>query len=138
MSKPEAILLFDGVCNLCNGLVRFVASQDPDGRVGFLPLQSARAAQLLGDAASAERDDGTFVLIASGRRYERSDAALHTALNLRRPWPLAFAAILIPRPWRDALYRWVARNRYRWFGKKDVCPLPPPGLRERFLDERAV
>ena len=134
MSAPEAIVVFDGVCNLCNGLVRFIAANDPAGRIGFVPLQSPRAALLPGGAAGDGGDDGTFVLLAAGRRYERSEAALHTALYLRSPWPLAFAAILIPRPWRDALYRWVARNRYRWFGKQDVCPLPPPGLRERFVD----
>jgi predicted DCC family thiol-disulfide oxidoreductase YuxK len=78
------------------------------------------------------------ILIDHGRRYERSDAALHVALRLRMPWPLAFAAILIPRRARDAAYRWIARNRYRWFGRMDACPLPPPGLRERFLDEAAA
>ena len=73
------------------------------------------------------------MLLAGGRRYERSDAALHIALGLRAPWPLAFGAILIPRGARDAAYRWIARNRYRWFGRTDTCALPPPGLRERFL-----
>jgi len=76
-----------------------------------------------------------MVLLQDGRVYERSDAALHIALGLRSPLPLAFAAILIPRAWRDALYDWVARNRYGWFGRQDTCPLPPPGLRERFLDD---
>ena len=77
------------------------------------------------------------MLLAGGRRYERSDAALHIALGLRAPWPLAFGAILIPRRVRDAVYRWIARNRYRWFGRTDTCALPPPGLRERFLPEDA-
>jgi predicted DCC family thiol-disulfide oxidoreductase YuxK len=76
----------------------------------------------------------TVVLLDRGKRYERSDAALHVALSLRFPWPLAFAAVLIPRAWRDAAYDLIARNRYLIFGKQDVCPLPPPGLRERFLD----
>jgi predicted DCC family thiol-disulfide oxidoreductase YuxK len=129
-------VLFDGVCNLCNGAVRFIAANDPAGRVAFLPLQSARAAQLLGEAAPAA-DDGTVVLLANGRRYDRSDAALHVALELRQPWPLAFAAILLPRAWRDRVYRWIARNRYRWFGRREACPLPPPGLRDRFLEEAA-
>ena len=77
------------------------------------------------------------MLLAGGRRYERSDAALHIALGLRAPWPLAFGAILIPRGARDAFYRWIARNRYRWFGRTDTCALPPPGLRERFLPDAA-
>lgn len=108
MERPDGgpIVLFDGVCKLCNGVVRFVAANDPAERIRFMPLQSSA--------------DGTFVLLADGRRYERSDAVLYLALHLRAPWPLAFAAILIPRRWRDALYRFVARNRYRWFGKRDV------------------
>jgi predicted DCC family thiol-disulfide oxidoreductase YuxK len=132
-------VLFDGVCNFCNAAVRFIASNDPRGRFAFLPLQSPRARALLGNDGYAEalRDGAapeTVVLLDRGRRYERSDAALHIALDLRRPWPLAFAAILIPRAWRDAAYSLIARNRYLLFGKKDVCPLPPSALRERFLD----
>jgi predicted DCC family thiol-disulfide oxidoreductase YuxK len=131
-------VLFDGVCNLCNGAVRFIAANDPAAHFAFLPLQSPRARQLLGERAAEVREPDTIVLLAGGRRYERSDAALHIALGLRAPWPLAFAAILIPRGARDAVYRWIARNRYRWFGRKDACPLPPPGLRERFLPESAA
>ena len=129
----DPIVLFDGVCNLCNGLVRFVAANDPQRRVRFAPLQSPAAAALLA-AAAKPAADGTFVLLAHGRRYERSDAALHLALELRTPWPLAFGAILLPRRWRDGAYRVIARNRYRWFGRRDVCAVPSPELRARFLD----
>ena len=129
--------MFDGVCNLCNGAVRFIAANDPDHNFAFLPLQSPRGRQLLGERAGDTREPDTIVLLAGGRRYERSDAALHVALGLRAPWPLAFAAILIPRGARDAAYSWIARNRYRWFGRTDACALPPPGLRERFLPEDA-
>jgi predicted DCC family thiol-disulfide oxidoreductase YuxK len=100
-----------------------------------LSLQSPRAHELLAEPAPREPD--SIVLLADGRRYDRSDAALHIALLMREPWPLAFAAILIPRAARDAVYRWIARNRYRWFGRRETCALPPPGLRERFLDEGA-
>jgi predicted DCC family thiol-disulfide oxidoreductase YuxK len=131
------VVLFDGVCNLCNGAVRFIAANDPQRRFVFLALQSPRAAALLGTPAVAAREPDTIVLLDRGRRYERSDAVLHIALGLRAPWPLAFAAILIPRGAREAAYRWIARNRYRWFGRLDVCALPPPGLRERFLPEAA-
>lgn len=123
-------MLFDGVCNFCNAAVRFIAHNDPEGRFVFLPLQSPRARALLAGSPPAE----TIVLLADGRRYERSDAALHVALGLRMPWPLAFALILVPRDLRDAVYRWLARNRYALFGKQDACPLPAPSLRERFLD----
>ncbi|HEY0382910.1 MAG TPA: DCC1-like thiol-disulfide oxidoreductase family protein [Candidatus Elarobacter sp.] len=128
-------MLFDGVCNLCNGAVRFIAANDPERRFTFLPLQSPRGRQLLGSRAGDVREPDSVVLLADGRVYERSDAVLHIALRLRAPWPLAFAAILIPRAARDGIYRWIARNRYRWFGRKDACALPPPGLRERFLAE---
>jgi predicted DCC family thiol-disulfide oxidoreductase YuxK len=128
-----AILAFDGVCTLCNALVRFIYANDPGGRVRFVTLQSPRAASLVGAASAGAAD--TIVLLAGGRRYERSDALLHLLLELQPPWPLGFAAILVPRPLRDAAYRWVARNRYAWFGRRATCPLPPPGLRERFLDD---
>ena len=140
--------MFDGVCNLCNGAVRFIAANDPERRFAFASLQSPSARMLLGpstssaaadttsgQAADDEREPDSIVLLANGRRYERSDAALHVALGLRAPWPLAFAAVLIPRAWRDAAYRWIARNRYRWFGRRDTCALPPADLRERFLDD---
>ena len=125
------------MCNLCNGAVRFIAANDPERRFAFLSLQSPRARALLGARADDAREPDGIVLLAGGRCYERSDAALHVALGLRAPWPLAFAAILVPRAMRDAAYGWIARNRYRWFGRTDACALPPPGLRERFLSEDA-
>jgi predicted DCC family thiol-disulfide oxidoreductase YuxK len=112
-------VLFDGDCSLCNGAVRFIAKNDPAGRFAFRSLQSS------GETRGSTEFD-TIVLLDYGRRYELSDAVLHIALGLRAPWPLAFAAILIPRALRDDLYRWIARNRYAWFGRADVCALPPP------------
>jgi len=125
-------VLFDGVCNLCNGAVRFIAANDPQRHFAFASLQSSARA-LLGDRPDDAREPDSIVLFAGGRRYERSDAALHIALGLRAPWPLAFGAILIPRGARDAVYRWIARNRYRWFGRTDQCLLPTPELARHFL-----
>jgi predicted DCC family thiol-disulfide oxidoreductase YuxK len=121
MTPPvaKATVLFDGDCSLCNGAVRFIAANDPAGRFAFRSLQSS------GEGAGSQELD-TIVLLDYGKRYELSDAVLHVALGLRFPYPLGFAAILIPRPIRDAVYRWIARNRYRWFGRTDVCALPPP------------
>ena len=127
-------MFFDGVCNLCNGAVRFIAANDPQRTFRFASLQSPQARELLGERITGAREPDSIVLLAGGRRYERSDAALHIALGMRAPWPLAFVAILIPRAARDAVYSWIARNRYRWFGRTDACALPPPGLRERFLE----
>jgi predicted DCC family thiol-disulfide oxidoreductase YuxK len=118
----RGIILFDGVCNLCNGAVRFITENAPADRFEFVSLQSERGIALAGEERAP--DDETIVLIEYGRRYERSDALLHIALGMRAPWPLAFALILLPRAVRDRGYRWIARNRYRWFGRNDVCALP--------------
>jgi len=116
-SKPT--ILFDGDCSLCNGAVRFITANDPAGRFAFRSLQDE------GEVPHDAQPDA-IVLLDYGRRYEASDAALHIALGMRWPWPLAFAAILIPRSIRDAVYRWIARNRYRWFGRTAACAIPPP------------
>ena len=128
----RAVVLFDGACNLCNGAVRFIAANDPAGAFAFASLQSERGPHLAGVPSGGL--PRSIVLLADGRRYDESDAVLRIALGLRAPWPLAFALVLIPRRGRDAAYRWVARNRYRWFGRRDVCALAPPGLAARFLE----
>jgi predicted DCC family thiol-disulfide oxidoreductase YuxK len=117
--RVQATVLFDGDCSLCNGAVRFIMANDPAGHFAFRSLQSE------GEIGPSGQPDA-IVLLDYGRRYEASDAVLHIALNLRFPYPLAFVAILIPRDIRDSLYRWIARHRYQWFGKTDVCAIPPP------------
>jgi predicted DCC family thiol-disulfide oxidoreductase YuxK len=84
----------------------------------------------LGDGGPAE----TIVLLDAGKTYVKSTAALRIARGLRFPWPLLYAFVAVPRPVRDLIYDWVARHRYRWFGKRDTCMLPTPELRERFLE----
>ena len=126
-----AVILFDGVCNLCSGAVRFVARRDPAGRFRFASLQSAAAARLL-DGRGAQLPD-SIVLLQHGRVHTRSSAALRIARGLRFPWPLLAAFLLVPRPVRDWVYDLVARRRYRWFGKSDACMVPDAELRARFL-----
>lgn len=126
------MILFDGVCNLCNGFVQFVIARDPARRFRFASLQSEAGRRSL-EAAGAGHSAETVVLVEDGRAFTRSTAALRIARRLRFPWPLAFALIVMPRPLRDQVYDWVARNRYRWFGKRDVCMVPTPELRDRFL-----
>jgi predicted DCC family thiol-disulfide oxidoreductase YuxK len=126
-----SVILFDGVCNLCNGFVQFVIVRDPDGRFQFGPLQSEAAQHLLASAPPAPGE--SFVLIEDGRVFRRSTAALRILRHLRFPWPLSYAAILVPRPLRDAVYDVVARNRYRWFGRRDACMVPTPEVHKRFL-----
>ena len=127
------MLLFDGVCTLCNGFVRFVIDRDPAGRFQFAPLQSDAARRVLGSAPQPLPD--SLVLVENGRLFMRSSAALRVARGLRFPWPLAYVFVAVPRPVRDWMYDAVARNRYRWFGRRDVCMVPTPELRARFLDD---
>jgi predicted DCC family thiol-disulfide oxidoreductase YuxK len=131
----SATILFDGVCNLCNGFVQFVIARDPEARFRFAPLQSAAAASLLRDAGVAGPLPDSIVLIAGGRAYFRSAAAIRILRGLRFPWPLASALVVVPRVIRDRVYDVVAAHRYRWFGRRDVCMIPTPDLKRRFLAE---
>lgn len=133
--EKHPILLFDGVCNLCNGAVQFIIQRDPSGIFRFASLQSEAAAGMLARFPEAPRNISTIVLLENGRLYTRSDAALRAARYLPAPWPALYGFIIIPRPLRNAVYDWIARNRYRWFGKKDQCMVPAPELKERFLEQ---
>ena len=129
-----SLVLFDGVCNLCNGFVLFVIARDPSSRFQFGTLQSASARRVLDLHDTLERLPDTIVLVDQGRVYTRSTAALRIAKQLTFPWPLAYGCVVIPRPLRDWVYGIVARNRYRWFGKRDHCMMPTPDIRARFID----
>jgi predicted DCC family thiol-disulfide oxidoreductase YuxK len=128
------VILFDGVCNLCNGFVQFVIARDPAGRFQFAALQSDSARRLLARLDGLGGIPDSIVLVDNGRVYTRSSAALRIASGLRFPWSLARALIVVPRPLRDWLYDRVARHRYQWFGRKDVCMVPTAESRARFLE----
>jgi len=128
-----ATILFDGVCNLCNGLVQFVIARDPSARFRFAALQSPAAAELLRSLDVSPPLPDSMVLVDGGRLYVRSDAALRVARGLRFPWPLAYACVAVPRFIRDRVYDVVAAHRYRWFGRRDVCMVPTPDVMRRFL-----
>lgn len=121
--SDRAVVLFDGVCNLCNAAVRFVIARDPAGHFRFAPLPPAEA-----------MPSDSMVLIEAGRTYTKSTAALRIARRLRFPWPVLYSLIVAPRPLRDLVYDWVARHRYGWFGKRDACSAPTPERRGRFLE----
>ncbi|MDB5235462.1 MAG: hypothetical protein JWR44_2455 [Hymenobacter sp.] len=133
---PDTIL-FDGVCNLCNGFVQFIIRQDPAGHFHFAALQSDAARALLAAQGIAPTQHAaeleSVLLLSGGRLYSHSTAVLHIAQKLGGVWRLAAVGWLLPRPWRDALYRFVARHRYRWFGREESCMLPTPALKARFL-----
>lgn len=132
MKLDNPVILFDGVCNLCNASVNFVIDRDPDGLFQFAALQSQFAAGLV-DTYGVGQGLDTIVLVESGKVYDRSTAALRIAKRLKGPWPLLYAGIVIPKVLRDAIYRFIARNRYRWFGQTEACRVPTADLQARFL-----
>jgi predicted DCC family thiol-disulfide oxidoreductase YuxK len=134
MSRPKRVVLFDGVCNLCNWSVRHIVRNDPHGRFQLASLQSPVGRRLVSDCGLDPDALDTVVLIENGRVYTRSDAALRIGRRLQGLSRFLWPTRLVPRPIRDAFYDWVSRNRYRIFGKREVCMVPDPGFRERFLD----
>jgi predicted DCC family thiol-disulfide oxidoreductase YuxK len=130
---PHAVVLFDGVCNLCNGFVAFVIPRDPRGRIRFAALQSDAARRLMAQTGVTAGGADSIVLVEGQRAFVRSDAALRIARHLRFPWPILYGLVVVPRPLRDWIYDIVARNRFRWFGRRDVCMLPGPDTKDRFL-----
>lgn len=137
-SPDPPVLLFDGVCNLCNGVVRFIVRHDAQGQFRFAALQSPAgqallAAHGLASASAAAPDPDSVVLVENGRVYQRSAAVLRVARRLGWPWRVLAAGAVLPTRWRDALYRYVAQHRYRWFGRQEACMLPTPALKARFL-----
>ena len=130
----SATILFDGVCNLCNGFVQFVIARDPDAHFRFAALSSAAASRLLLDSGVTAPIPDTIVFVEDGRVYFRSDGPLRIARGLTFPWPLAYGLIIVPRFIRDRVYDFIAARRYQWFGRRDICMIPTPALRGRFLD----
>lgn len=136
--QHDNVVLFDGVCHLCQGAVKFIIRRDPERRFRFASLQSEAGERIL---QGSRRPDispdriNTIVLYQNGEYFTRSSAALRIAKGLRFPWPLAFGFIIVPRFIRDAVYRIVAANRYRWFGKDETCLVPTKENKERFLQD---
>jgi len=131
----ESVVLFDGHCNLCDAAVRFVIARDAAGVFRFASLQSAAGEGLLRARGHvpATGEPESVVLVEGPEVHWRSDAALRIARRLDGAWPLAYALVVVPRFLRDALYRAIARRRYRWFGRTDTCRLPGPEHADRFL-----
>jgi predicted DCC family thiol-disulfide oxidoreductase YuxK len=134
LPAEDPIVLYDGVCNLCNGIVQFVLPRDSGGRIRFAPLQSDPGQALLAHFGMQTNSFDSFVLVEGEAVYTKSTAALRVARHLDRPWSLARVLLTVPRPVRDLVYDLVARYRYDVFGRKDRCRLPPGGSRDVFLD----
>jgi predicted DCC family thiol-disulfide oxidoreductase YuxK len=133
MQRNHAIVLFDGVCNLCTATVQFIMRRDPHGYFKFASLQSEVGQQLLAAHGLSATALETFVLIEGSRCFIRSEAALRVAQHFSGGWSLLRVLCLFPRPLRDWCYTVIARHRYGWFGKQETCMLPSPDTMDRFL-----
>ena len=130
----HGVVLFDGVCNLCNGAVQFIISRDPKGYFNYAALQSEAGQRLLEVYHHSRTEINTIILIQNGKRYTKSTAALLVARRLTSLWPLLSVFIVIPRFLRDPIYDYIARNRYKWFGQKAECRIPTAEIKLRFLE----
>lgn len=133
MEIEGPLVLYDGQCGLCNRSVQTILKHDRRGRFRFAALQSDVGQALLARHGLAADVIDTVVLVDEGRAFTRSRAALRIAGGMDAPWPLLRALAIVPHRITDVAYDWVARNRYRWFGRTDACMLPPPEVRARFL-----
>lgn len=127
------IILFDGVCNLCNNTVTFVIKRDRKNRFKFATLQSDVANDLLSGFPDNSPKLDSIVLLDGDKKYSKSSAALRIAKGLSGGYPLLYGFMIIPKFIRDWIYDIIARNRYKWFGKRDSCMIPTPELNEKFL-----
>jgi predicted DCC family thiol-disulfide oxidoreductase YuxK len=129
------VVLFDGVCNLCNRSVKFILNHESTPRLMFVPLQSAAGTRIMRQHGFSPDDVKTFVLVLAGAPYIKSDAAIQISRFLRKPWSLLRALGIVPRSIRNWGYDLVAKNRYRWFGRTESCMVPTPELRARFIED---
>ena len=134
MQGDHPVMLYDGICKFCNGAVQWILRYDKRGNIHFAPLQSQFAKNVLARNADLKGVDSVIVLGTDGRIHTKSDAILQLASGLGGAWKLLLVGKIIPRFLRDALYDWVARNRYRFFGKYDSCTRPSPEAMSRFVD----
>jgi predicted DCC family thiol-disulfide oxidoreductase YuxK len=130
----DRIVFFDGVCNLCNRSVQFIIRRDKKNKFRFASLQGKAGQAFLRRSNLPASAYNSFILTEDDKVFTRSTATLRVARNLPGAWKLLYAFIIVPPFIRDAVYNWIARNRYKWFGKKDECMIPSPGMKERFLD----
>jgi len=134
LEVQNPVILFDGVCNLCSGSVRFIINRDPSGIFKFAPLQSETGKNLVSQFGLSNRKLDSIILIENSNYYLRSTAALKIAQRLGALWPLLSLLRLVPRPIRDYIYDIVARNRYKWYGKRAECMVPDADIKSRFLE----
>lgn len=133
MAKSEQIILFDGVCNFCNGSVNFLIRRDPNGIFKYAPLQSKIGQKIISKYNIAEEID-SIILLKENNIYIKSDAVIEIIKQLSWNWQILLFVKVFPRKIRDVIYDLIANNRYKWFGKRDYCMIPDENLKSRFLE----
>lgn len=128
------IVIFDGVCNFCNGAVNFIIRRDPNALFSFTPMQSESGKWLIDEHHAPMVGVDTFLLIKNGQCFDRTDAALEICRDLTGFWFLFRIFKILPRSFRDFFYRLFARNRYKLFGRREECMIPSPEVRDRFIE----
>ena len=128
------IVIFDGVCNFCNGAVNFIIRRDPNGVFAFTPMQSEIGKELINKHGAELVGEDTFLLIKNGQCYERTDAAFEITRDLAGLWHMFRILRVLPRSFRDYFYKLFARNRYKLFGRREQCMIPTPDVRKRFIE----
>jgi predicted DCC family thiol-disulfide oxidoreductase YuxK len=131
--KPaQPIIFFDGVCNLCNGAINFIIDHDKKGYFKFAPLQSGVAKKFVPQSIMENTD--SIILLESDKIYSKSTAALRVAKKLDGLWKAMYVLIIFPKFIRDYIYDFIAKNRYKWFGKRETCRMPTEDIKNRFLE----
>ena len=133
LENKHPILLFDGVCNLCNGFVQFIIERDEDQYFKFASLQSEVAKEILKPFGLDNQTLSTVILVENGKCYTKSTAGLRIMNQFGGLWSLVTVLLIFPKFIRDVVYDFIARNRYKWFGEKESCWIPTPELKQRFL-----
>lgn len=133
VNSQNVIVLFDGVCNLCNGFINWIIDRDPKKKLVFASLQSEKAKEQLNTFGFDTLYLNSIVVIKNGKIYKNSGAVLEIALTLGTPYSLVYAFVIIPPFLRDWIYKFIAKNRYMWFGVSDSCRIPTEDIKDRFL-----
>ena len=127
------VILFDGVCNFCNNSINFAIKRDKKNQLKFAAMQSTAGIQLMEQYGLPVKDMQSFVFIENGVAHNRSTAALNVCKYLNAGWSLLFVFIIVPKFFRDGVYNFIAKNRYKWFGKQNECMVPTAAIRSKFL-----
>ncbi|HEX9757226.1 MAG TPA: thiol-disulfide oxidoreductase DCC family protein [Nitrospiria bacterium] len=128
------LILFDGVCNLCTGTTIFLIKRDKQKHFKLALMQSPLGQKLLADFGLPQKDFTTFVLVTHEGHFTKSTAVLKIIKEMPGGWSLLYSFIIIPKPIRDWVYEFVAKNRFRFFGRRQTCLVPTEDIKDRFLD----